>query len=106
MAELQQNFEGDESFNITSSNMPDDASDDTVAFMQVPQSHAEDQMVDDSDNSVNYEGTLADNLGEVADEEDTSRDIVDDRFLKVMQKIKWLMILIILLIMRELLPII
>ncbi len=78
MAELQQNFEGDESFNITSSNMPDDASDDTVAFMQVPQSHAEDQMVDDSDNSVNYEGTLADNLGEVADEEDTSRDIVDD----------------------------
>lgn len=78
MAELQQNFEGDQSFNITSSNMPDDASDDTVAFMQVPQSHAEDQMVDDSDNSVNYEGTLADNLGEVADEEDTSRDIVDD----------------------------
>lgn len=78
MAELQQNFEGDESFNITSSNMPDDASDDTVAFMQVPQSHAEDQMVDDSDNSVNYEGTLADNLGEVADEEDTSGDIVDD----------------------------
>lgn len=78
MAELQQNFEGDESFNITSSNMPDDASDDTVAFMQVPQSHVEDQMVDDSDNSVNYEGTLADNLGEVADEEDTSRDIVDD----------------------------
>lgn len=42
MAELQQNFEGDESFNITSSNMPDDASDDTVAFMQVPQSHVED----------------------------------------------------------------
>lgn len=78
MAELQQNFEGDESFNITSSNMPDDASDDTVAFMQVPQSHVEDQMVDDSDNSVNYEGTLADNLGEVADEEDTSGDIVDD----------------------------
>lgn len=78
MAELQQNFEGDESFNITSSNMPDDASDDTVAFMQVPQSHAEDQMVDDSDNSVNYEGTLADNLGEIADEEDTSGDIVDD----------------------------
>lgn len=78
MAELQQNFEGDESFNITSSNMPDDASDDTVAFMQVPQSHVEDQMVDDSDNSVDYEGTLADNLGEVADEEDTSGDIVDD----------------------------
>ncbi|WP_421790229.1 L,D-transpeptidase family protein [Gardnerella sp. DNF01192] len=77
MAELQQNFEGDESFNITSSNMPDDASDDTVAFMQVPQSHVEDQMIDDSDNSVNYEGTLADNLGEVADEEDTSGDIVD-----------------------------
>ncbi|RFT33268.1 hypothetical protein CG401_05075, partial [Bifidobacteriaceae bacterium NR019] len=75
MAELQQNFEGDESFNITSSNMPDDASDDTVAFMQVPQSHVEDQM---ADNSVNYEGTLADNLGEVADEEDTSGDIVDD----------------------------
>lgn len=78
MAELQQNFEGDESFNITSSNMPDDASDDTVAFTQVPQSHVEDQMADDSDNSVNYEGTLADNLGEVADEEDTSGDIVDD----------------------------
>ena len=39
MAELQQNFEGDESLNITPSNMPDDASDDTVAFMQVPQSH-------------------------------------------------------------------
>lgn len=78
MAELQQNFEGDESFNITSSNMPDDASDDTVAFTQVPQSHVEDQMADNSDNSVNYEGTLADNLGEVADEEDTSGDIVDD----------------------------
>lgn len=78
MAELQQNFEGDESFNITSSNMPDDASGDTVAFTQVPQSHVEDQMADDSDNSVNYEGTLADNLGEVADEEDTSGDIVDD----------------------------
>ncbi len=78
MAELQQNFEGDESFNITSSNMPDDASDDTVAFTQVPQSYVEDQMADNSDNSVNYEGTLADNLGEVADEEDTSRDIVDD----------------------------
>lgn len=77
MAELQQNFEGDESFNITS-NMPDDASDDTVAFTQVPQSHVEDQMADNSDNSVNYEGTLADNLGEVADEEDTSGDIVDD----------------------------
>lgn len=77
MAELQQNFEGDESFNITS-NMPDDASDDTVAFTQVPQSHVEDQMADNSDNSVNYERTLADNLGEVADEEDTSGDIVDD----------------------------
>lgn len=75
MAELQQNFEGDESLNITPSNMPDDASDDTVAFMQVPQSHVEDQI---ADNSVNYEGTLADNLGEVADEEDTSGDIVDD----------------------------
>lgn len=75
MAELQQNFEGDESLNITPSNMPDDASDDTVAFMQVPQSHVEDQI---ADNSVNYEGTLADNLDEVADEEDTSGDIVDD----------------------------
>lgn len=75
MAELQQNFEGDESLNITPSNMPDDANDDTVAFMQVPQSHVEDQI---ADNSVNYEGTLADNLGEVADEEDTSGDIVDD----------------------------
>ena len=75
MAELQQNFEGDESLNITPSNMPDDTSDDTVAFMQVPQSHVEDQI---ADNSVNYEGTLADNLDEVADEEDTSGDIVDD----------------------------
>ncbi len=62
MADMQHNSEGENSFNQMPGHTPDDASDDTVAFAQVEQNQVDNQSAD------NDEKTLAENLGEVADE--------------------------------------
>lgn len=62
MADMQHNPEGENSFNQMPGHTPDDASDDTVAFAQVEQNQVDNQSAD------NDEKTLAENLGEVADE--------------------------------------
>lgn len=62
MTDMQHNPEGEDSFNQMPGHTPDDASDDTVAFAQVEQNQVDNQSAD------NDEKTLAENLGEVADE--------------------------------------
>lgn len=62
MTDMQHNPEGENSFNQMPGHTPDDASDDTVAFAQVEQNQVDNQSAD------NDEKTLAENLGEVADE--------------------------------------
>ncbi len=62
MTDMQHNPEGEDPFNQMPGHTPDDASDDTVAFAQVEQNQVDNQSAD------NDEKTLAENLGEVADE--------------------------------------
>lgn len=62
MTDMQHNPEGENSFDQMPGHTPDDASDDTVAFAQVEQNQVDNQSAD------NDEKTLAENLGEVADE--------------------------------------
>lgn len=62
MTDMQHNPEGEDPFNQMPGHTPDDASDDTVAFAQVEQNQVDNQ------SSDNDEKTLAENLGEVADE--------------------------------------
>ena len=62
MTDMQHNPEGENSFNQMPGHTPDDASDDTVAFAQVEQNQVDNQSADNDGK------TLAENLGEVADE--------------------------------------
>lgn len=62
MTDMQHNPEGENSFDQMPGHTPDDASDDTVAFAQVEQNQVDNQSADNDGK------TLAENLGEVADE--------------------------------------
>lgn len=72
MTELQQNSEGTASFNIAPDHVSDGASDDTIAFAQIPQNHGNSQTAD------NMAESLVDNLGEVADEDDSQSAFNND----------------------------
>lgn len=84
MADLQQNPEGSGSFDNELNHKPGDASDDTVAFAQVSQNQEDNQAYGQevtqlyNQNVDDYEESLVDNLGEVADESDDKYDFDND----------------------------
>lgn len=97
MAELQHNLEGDDSFDNIPENTPEDASDDTVAFAQVEHSQVDNQAGSQAGDQANSQAdnqsdtaetaqsedsrdeTLAEKLGEVADEDDLAEeDLAED----------------------------